>query len=195
MTELIERSGTPSRGRRLRLRARAMIAVPLAAAMLTVATPAADATENGHQIIHSPVTWQISGGAGCSQLPEGVVIDGSGTVTNRIISHTDAGGLTRVQGYSIATGTATESPGGRSYRWVYANHENVVNSAGDPFLFTGTMTDSFRLVGGPLAFTNGFDADVIDSLGNPPFIFEAHPTSVTGDPFTFPSGPGRCDPI
>ncbi len=54
------------------------------------------------------------------------------------------------------------------------------------------MTDSFKLVGGPLAFSNGFTANVTDDLVGG---FTAIPTSVTGDPFDFVNMTGRCDPI
>ncbi len=175
-------------------RSSAALISTLALSFGAVATAPVLAADNETTVTQTDVSWQIAGGANCSQLPPGEVISGQGTVTNRIISHTGSDGLTTVKWYQIAIGSAVDTSG-NSYRWVYNNHENLVNSQANLKLFTGTMTDSFKLVGGPFAFANGFSADVTDDLGNLGGIFVAVPTSVKGDPFAFPSGPGRCDPI
>jgi hypothetical protein len=186
---------TASSGRRRRNRIALGAALAMCAATLTLtAAPASLAAENETTVTHTPVAWVIAGGPSCDQLEVGEVITGEGTITNRIVSHTGRDGLTTVHWYQIANGSAVDQNGHR-YRWVYKNHENLVNSLANPLLYTGTMTDSFNLVGGPLAFSNGFIGTVTDDLGNLGGIFIVVPTSVTGDPLEFPSGPGRCDPI
>ncbi len=178
----------------LRKRARLVLGATLTLCSLTFASPASTAASNETTVTHTSVSWEIVGGTNCSQLPPGAVITGEGTLTNQIVFHTGRDGLTTVHWYQIANGSATDQIG-NSYRWVYKNHEDLVNSLANPLLYTGTMTDSFGLVGGPLRFSNGFTANVTDDLGNLGGIFIAEPTSVRGDPFNFPSGPGRCDPI
>ncbi len=101
------------------------------ATMTLTGSPAALAATNETTVTHTPVTWQIAGGANCSQLGAGDVITGEGTLTNRIVSHTGRNGLTTVKWYQIANGSAVDQNGHR-YRWVYKNHEDIVNSLANP---------------------------------------------------------------
>ena len=66
------------------------------------------------------------------------------------------------------------------------------NTLDDPSVFRGWMVDEFTMTGGPASYETGFVGYLIDNHGD---LFEIHPTRIDGKPFTFPSGPGRCDPI
>jgi hypothetical protein len=141
-----------------------------------------------------PITWTMDAAA-CSNLPAGTTIEATGVRTLRLKS-VERNGVTKETVIDHAEGTATA--GGVTYNWTYDNKTTASNSAVAPSLFHGEMTDAFRLSGpGPISLRNGFAAAIFDDRQNPPNekSFGIFPKSAFGDPFNFPFGPGRCDPI
>lgn len=137
-----------------------------------------------------PVQWTIDA-ASCGELPPGTVLVGDGTLTSRTKERIRNGIMTR-RVVEHADGTARDQQG-NTYHWAYDNELQVRNSAATPMLFSGVMVDTFVLSGGPASIDNGFEGTYVED--NSAGTFGIYPTSVSGDPFTFPSGPGRCDPI
>ena len=62
----------------------------------------------------------------------------------------------------MAIGTAKGSDG-HDYQWKYMNTAKTSNSAAEPDVYKGVMNDSFELTGGPAAYLNGFEADVVNN--------------------------------
>jgi hypothetical protein len=137
------------------------------------------------------VTWTMDS-TGCSLLPAGTVLNAAGVLYPEFTSKTKKG-VTTEHFDDHAEGTATDQ-NGVVYTWTYDNELTERNSANSPTLFSGKMTDKFRLkTQGATVLSNGFEAIYVeDRVGG---TFGIYPTSSYGDPFQFPSGPGRCDPL
>jgi hypothetical protein len=129
--------------------------------------------------------------ATCSNLAAGTTINGTGTMKSITVVNTDKDGVTTVHNTSHATGTATDQAG-NTYQFNYANTSRISNSAANPGVFSGRMTDSFSLAGdGPAHLNNGFQA--IFTTDGPTFSIE--PLNSRGDPYDFAAGTARCDPL
>ena len=142
-----------------------------------------------------PANWTLTS-AQCSLLPPGTTLTGSGTLTDKKSTETEHGTIEEIYD-DFASGTAVDQ-NGKTYSWTYDNYVKVENDDDNQTLFTGRMSDTFRLKGtgsnkGRIKLRNGFDATVVDDrLAG---TFEINPKSSYGDPFNFPLGPGRCDPL
>ena len=173
------------------------IALVLAAAGLVVGTagPASAGGSHGPRhggtVVTTPVSWTITN-ASCSKVPPGAAITGSGTLTDIINEHNDDG-VTAVRVDSHATGIAQDQDG-NAYTWTYDLRLRSKNTVAAPDVYTGVAVDSFRMSGeGPLRLRNGFVARIVDDrLAG---TFAINPISSHGDPFDFPYGPNRCDPL
>jgi hypothetical protein len=129
----------------------------------------------------------------CPNLPSGTTIEGSGTEKSITTFLTRAGGVTTVMNTTHTHGTATDQDG-NTYVFDYSNEFRASNTAADPDLLSGLMTDHFSLSGpGPARLNNGFVARIEFT---PDFsFFQAHPISSHGDPLSFPDGIELCDPL
>jgi hypothetical protein len=134
--------------------------------------------------LRTPVNFTLSG---CTQLPPGLTVSGSGEGFLVLTTRVDHDGNTVMEQNDLVTGTATDS-NGVTYGFNYHNHSTItVPPAGLPFSFT--TTDHFNLVGKGQAneLQVHFVANVtIYSLN--PLIATFNPVNVHGNPFT-------CDPI
>ncbi len=135
---------------------------------LGIGADATSAAGKGATRVTYPVSFTVTS-ANCNQLPDGTSISGDGTFTDI----TTASG-TESQG----RGTATDNLG-NTYVWHYASHLVTQN---------GGFIDHFNVSGnGPAAYVTQFKAVFTDA--------GIIPVWVHGDPYTFPLGPGRCDPL
>jgi hypothetical protein len=162
----------------------------LAAAGLVLGGTSALAADGGATIDEFPVSFVITS-ATCSNLPAGTTITGSGTMKSITVVNTDKDGVTTIHNTSHATGTATDQAG-NTYHFNYANTYRISNSAANPGVFSGRMTDSFSLAGdGPAHLNNGFQA--IFTTDGSTNTFE--PLNSRGDPIDFAAATARCDPL
>lgn len=144
------------------------------------------------QVYTSSVIWTLTDSQ-CSYLPTGTVVTGTGTLVDEVTTKLNRDGSVSITYDDLATGTATDQVG-NVYQWRYDNLLRHANSVASPNVFRGRMIDSFRLSGdGPIRLNNGFVANTVDDRTAGTFTLD--PVSSRGDPFTFPSGPGRCDPL
>jgi hypothetical protein len=140
----------------------------------------------------SPVSFTITSEQ-CPNLPTGTTIEGSGSLRSVTNERTSPDGVTTVINSSHATGTATDQDG-NDYRFVYSNEFRASNTAGNPALFSGRMTDHFSVSGsGPARLSNGFVADFTANSTFTAFTFD--PLHEHGDPISFPEGAAMCDPL
>jgi hypothetical protein len=123
-----------------------------------------------------PVTFTLSG---CTSLPAGVTVNGSGESFVVVTTRIDSNGSTHIEQNTLTTGTAIDS-NGASYNFNYHNHASFDTPPGG-FPFTVSTTDHFNLVGNGKAnqlqahflaritFTspNTFTFEFINSRGNP----------------------------
>lgn len=145
--------------------------------MATIASASAQAT-----LFRSPLTFTLKG---CTQLPAGLVITGSGESLLVISTRTDKDGNTVVERNNVVTGTATDNNGG-SYIFNYADH-GTITMPPSVFPFTMSLTDHFNLLGQGQGnqLQVGFRADAT-VIGPNTFIIS--PINLRGDPMT-------CDAI
>lgn len=134
-----------------------------------------------------PVSWELPELAPCTQLPDGLTVDGSGM--QHVVVQV-RGGVEYVD--STATGTATDSDG-NSYQWVYDNRLQFDLATGE-----GHFIDRFDLngTGGARGYKVYLDWNVtidVSVLGTVPpdelvfFATAFDPIVTNGDP--------NCDPI
>jgi hypothetical protein len=173
------------------------IAMVLAAAALVVGTAAPASAGQGHgpghgaTVVNTPVTWTLTS-SGCSKMPPGTTLNGSGTRTD-IFKERNHNGVTALSVDSHAEGAAHDQDG-NAYTWTYDLHGHARNTMQAPGVFNGIAVDAFRLSGdGPIRLRNGFVARTVEDRVAGTFAFNE--ISSYGDPFNFPSGPGRCDPL
>jgi hypothetical protein len=158
-------------------------------------TPVA-AADGGAVIDTSTVSFTITSG-GCSNLPAGTTITGSGTQRSITTVRTDASGVTTIENSTHAYGTATDNSG-NTYVFNYSNSFRVSNTTAAPGTFSGSMTDTFSLAGnGPAQLHNGFVAGITSSDGFATASWDVK--SSRGDPISFATGSieaaHHCDPI
>lgn len=149
------------------------------------------AAAGGATIEEFPVTFTVSA-ATCPNLPAGTVVEGTGTMKSITTTRTDKGGVTTIQNASHAQGTATDQAG-NSYVFEYENNFRISNSAAEPGVFSGRMTDSFSLAGpGPAKLHNGFQAVFTTDFATFATFEELNSR---GDPLDFATGAAVCDPL
>ena len=147
---------------------------------------------NHVEVTRREVSWTLTK-TECNLLPAGTTINGRGTLVSRMTVSLAANGVVTEEFDDRARGRATDQAGNR-YRWEYDNESSVTNSVASPLVYTGEMTDAFELGGkGPISLDNGFVADIVDN--REAGTFTINPRSSFGDPFDFPNGPNRCDPL
>jgi hypothetical protein len=166
----------------------------LATAAVALGGTSALAADGGATIDEFPVSFTMSS-ATCPNLPAGTTIVGTGTMKSISTERTDKDGITTSHNASHAHGTATDQAG-NTYVFNYENNYRVSNSAANPLVFSGRMTDSFSLAGkGPAKLQNGFQAIfTIDFTTDPP-TFTFDPLNSRGDPLDFATGAAVCDPL
>lgn len=136
--------------------------------------------------------WEIPSGQ-CPNLAPGTSLSGSGTETSITTLRTSAGGITTISNATHTHGTSTDDAG-NVYVFDYSNEFRASNTAADPDIFTGLMTDHFSNSGsGPAKLNNGFVANITFTLDFS--IFVAEPISSHGDPLDFTDGTAACDPL
>ena len=190
------------------MRTRTRAAVLVAAIIAIVGAPAGPASAHGGhngrgghvdqnkdfdvEVNRTSVSWTIADGQ-CSLLPAGTVITGTGTLLDKVTTRNRRDGTMSITFDDHASGTATDQ-NGNVYEWRYDNDLKQANTIANPNFYTGRMTDSFRLRGGgPLHLSNGFVANIEEDRTAGTFVI--NPLSSYGDPFNFPNGPNRCDPL
>jgi hypothetical protein len=172
-----------------------------AVACLTIgsaqAASADDPGDHGHDhggtttVTPFPVQFVINE-SNCSMVPPGTVLTGEGTLTDtKTVRVRD--GVTIETVVTPGEGTASDQ-NGKHYHWKYFSTSKASNSREWTNLFSGVFDDRFSLSGdGPITLENGFTAvTVSDTLAN---TFGLYPKKSYGDPFAFPTGPNRCDPV
>jgi hypothetical protein len=156
----------------------AAAAVSLAIAPLAFAPSAlADTSQIG-----MPVSFTLSG---CSMLPTGLIVYGSGEGFLVINSRVDQNGVTYIERNDLVTGNATDS-NGAAYVFNYHNHASFQIPPGG-FPFTAETTDHFNLVGAGQA--GNLDVHFVARV-----TFNS-PTSVTFQFINVHGSPMTCDPI
>jgi hypothetical protein len=131
----------------------------------------------------APIAFTLTG---CTNLPAGLTVFGSGDDFLVINSRVDADGVSYLERNDLVTGTATDS-NGAGYKFSYHNHSNITVPAGG-FPWSFTTTDHFNLVGNGRAdqMQVHFVARVtFPSPSDPPLI---EFVNSRGNPFF-------CDPI
>jgi len=80
--------------------------------------------------IRTPVTFTLSG---CTSLPAGLTVTGSGESFVVVTTRVDSNGFTHIEQNTLTTGTATDS-NGASYSFNYHNHASFdIPPGGFPF--------------------------------------------------------------
>ena len=152
--------------------------IALVTAPLVMAPSAWAATSQ----IRTPVGFSLSG---CSMLPTGLVVNGSGEGFLVVNSRVDRDGVTHIERNDLVTGSATDS-NGAAYVFNYHNHASFqIPAAGFPYSFE--TTDHFNLVG------NGQAEQLhVHFVARVTFY---SPTSFTADFINMHGNPFSCDPI
>jgi hypothetical protein len=133
--------------------------------------------------IRQPVSFTLSG---CTALPVGVIVHGSGDAFIVTTTRVDKNGVTHLQVNNVTTGTATDS-NGAAYIFNYHNHvSQEVPPGGFPSQIT-IGADHFNLVGAGQA--NKVQVHfVARATFFSPTAFVIDFINVHGNPFS-------CDPI
>jgi hypothetical protein len=145
-----------------------------------------------------PINFSIVGGNGpneCPNLPAGVTVSGTAIIDHVVKSRVDRAGILHVIDRAESNGVATNN--GTTYRYSYDNVVLAKNSLADPDTIVGIMIDAFTLkLQHQTVLRNGFIANGTFGPGAPGGLgFYLVPIHEFGDPFNFPNGGGRCDPI
>ena len=155
--------------------------VVLALTAIAIAVPPASAQAIQ---VRTPVTFTLSG---CTSLPAGLTVKGSGESFLVINSRVDQNGVTHIEQNNLTTGTATDS-NGATYLFNYHNHVSLdVPPGGFPFRIT-VGTDHFNLVGDGQA--NQLQVHFVARA-----TFYAPPTPPTVEFINVHGSPFTCDPI
>jgi hypothetical protein len=154
--------------------------LPLAfAALLTAQTLFAESTQ-----VRTPVNFTLGG---CSALPSGLSVSGTGESFMVLNTRTDNDGNIVIEQNTLTTGTAIDS-NGATYTFNYHSHATITTPpTGVPFSVRGT--DHFNLVGDGKANqlqVHFVATATVTSLT--PFVANFTFINIHGDPFT-------CDPI
>jgi hypothetical protein len=150
------------------------LAIP---ALVAVPSALADVTQ-----VRTPVTFTLSG---CTSLPAGLTVNGSGEGFLVINSRVDQNGFTHIERNDLVTGTATDS-NGATYVFNYHNHASFdIPPAGFPF--SATTTDHFNLVGN--GQVNQLEVHFVATVNF------TSPTTVIFNFINVHGNPMTCDPI
>jgi|GEM_PF-6305745 len=150
---------------------------PVILSMMAVPPAFAQATQ-----IRVPVTFTLSG---CTSLPAGLTVYGSGDAFLVINSRVDSSGNTFIERNDLVTGTATDS-NGATYVFNYHNHTSLqIPPSGFPF--TAQITDHFNLAGNGQA--NQLE---VHFVANVTFV---SPSTVIFQLVNVHGNPMTCDPI
>src|SRR5262245_58222116 len=115
-----------------------IVVLALSVIAMTVPRVSAQAVQ-----VRIPVTFTLSG---CTSLPAGLTVNGSGESFVVINSRVDQNGVSHIEQNTLTVGTATDS-NGATYLFNYHNHVSLdVPPGGFPFQIT-IGTDHFNLVG------------------------------------------------
>jgi hypothetical protein len=170
---------------------RLAIAIAVLFALL-VNVGSAIAADGGAIVENLSVSFAPLNSDTCQYLPEGTSITWSGPEKSITRTRTDASGVTTISNVSHAHGTATDQDG-NLYAFNYSNEVRVSNSATDPGVFNGHMTDSFSLAGqGPARLHNGFHASLSTDFAT---FFTFSNVHSRGDPIDFATVAAHCDPL
>ena len=130
--------------------------------------------------------------ATCPNLPPGTTIEGSGTKKSITIVKTDKNGVTTIENTTHATGRRRIRPATPTC-FNYANDFRISNSAANPGVFSGRMTDAFSLAGsGPAQPEQRIPGDLHDRLRH---VASFEELNSRGDPLDFATATARCDPL
>jgi hypothetical protein len=188
-------------------------AVLLAVIFLGLVPPAlaASVTHYTVRLENATIPWLFPLESFCSEIPEGVVVSpddfGSDRVKQASLKELPDG-TTRLVITDLVTGTATDNLG-NTYRFVY---QNVSTYVYDGSIVEVHMMDTFRLRGGDVNFTTGFNwswAYEAASFGIVVSTDGGQTVNLDPNPFSFPpeviSGswrqlstrgdPFNCDPL
>ena len=162
------------------MKSRILLAIaPALLSSMTIPSASAQAFQ-----LRTPVTFTLRG---CTELPAGLTVNGSGEGFLVVNTRVDQDGNTVIERNDLVTGTATDS-NGASYGFNYHNHATMtIPPAGLPF--SVSTTDHFNLIGKGQA--NQLQVHFVATLtvySLSPFIATADFINVHGSPFT-------CDPI
>jgi hypothetical protein len=137
------------------------------------------------------VAWTILG-TNCDEIPDDNSLSGMGTMRTTTSTKTLDNGTVRMVSETIGSGTATDRDG-NVYDWAYVGASKTRTSKAEPAVFRGIFDDFFEVSGsGPVTYVSTFKAHYAEEFG---VFFEFIPIKSSGDPFAFPSGGGRCDPV
>ena len=132
--------------------------------------------------IRTPVSFTLSG---CTSLPPGMTVSGSGESFVVITTRVDSNGYTHIERNDLTTGSATDS-NRASYSFNYHNHASFDIPPGG-FPFTVLTTDHFNLVGNGKA--NQLQVHIVARVTfTAPNTFTFELINIHGSPFA-------CDPI
>jgi hypothetical protein len=132
--------------------------------------------------VHMPVTFTLGG---CTALPAGLTVSGSGDAFIIINTRVDSNGFTHIQRNDVTTGSATDS-NGATYNFNYHNHASFDIPPGG-FPFTLESSDHFNLVGNGQA--NQLQVHFVAR------VTFTSPTTFTGEFINVHGSPFTCDPI
>jgi hypothetical protein len=132
--------------------------------------------------VRTSVTFTLSG---CTALPAGLTVKGSGEAFIITNTRVDSSGFTHIETNNVTTGTATDS-NGATYNFNYHNHASFDIPPGG-FPFTAETTDHFNLVGNGQA--NLVQVHFVARLT------VTSPTTITADFINIHGSPFTCDPI
>jgi len=130
----------------------------------------------------TPVSFTLGG---CSMLPTGLIVYGSGESFLVVNSRVDRNGVTHIERNNLVTGTAVDS-NGATYLFNYFDHASFQIPPGG-FPFTADVTDHFNLVGNGQA-----DQLQVHFVAR---VTAYSPTSVTFQLINVHGSPMTCDPI
>ena len=165
---------------KLRMTVLVVLAITLAILPLVIVPSALAETTQ----VRTPLTFTLSG---CTSLPAGLTVYGSGESFLVINSRVDQNGFTRIEQNNLVTGTATDS-NGASYVFNYFAHVSLaVPPSGFPFQIT-IGTDHFNLVGDGKA--NQLQVHFVARA-----TFYPPPTPPTIEFINVHGSPFGCDPI
>jgi hypothetical protein len=160
------------------MKSRKMLAIAtVILSMRAVPAALAQATQ-----VRTPVSFALSG---CTSLPAGLAVAGSGDAFLVINSRVDSSGNTYIERNDLVTGTATDS-NGANYVFNYHNHASFqIPASGFPF--TAQTTDHFNLAGNGQA-----NQLAVHFVANVTFT---SPTTVIFQFVNVHGSPMTCDPI
>ena len=157
--------------------------LPACAPALILMTSAAPASAQAVQA-RTPIAFTLSG---CTQLPAGLTVNGSGESFLVVTSRVDQDGNIVLQQNNLVTGTAVDSEGA-TYSFNYHNHSTItVPPTGLPVSISGA--DHFNLIGKGKANNMKVHFNATGTI----FSFSPLIASIVFK--TVHGNPAACDPI